>query len=255
MDTTTAHPAKALEPYAFSLTILFLEAVFCFSTSGISLSAALVMLPLSFCLGQACQLACSLIGSGRIQRAVRLVLLVLLGILFGVEYFVYRQFKVFYDPITVAAGASDVAGQFAGTAWGMIVTPSGLAHIVLFLLPAALYALFLARSRALPAAHESRASRARYALEAAGAYVIALAIILTQPALSDLYTARYSFQSAVPRFGLLTSMRRTSRANWPAALPLTLPPMTRSPRKTSSPLQTRSRKRKRRLSPLPPCST
>ena len=168
----------------------------------------LVMLPLSFCLGQTCQLACSFASSSRAQRLIRLAILALLGILFAVEYFVYRQFKVFYDPVTVAAGASDVAGQFAGAAWNMIVTPSGLAHIALFLLPAALYGLLLVQNKTLFAVKESRASRARYALEALAAYLVALAIILTQPALSDLYTARYSFQGAVPRFGLLTSMRK-----------------------------------------------
>ena len=34
--------------------------------------------------------------------------------LFSVEYFVYRQFKMYYDPTTVLLGASDVASTIVG---------------------------------------------------------------------------------------------------------------------------------------------
>lgn len=206
-DGSTMQPWPfALERHALFVAIIYLEAVFALSTSGSLGPTPYLILLFSLCIGQLLQLLCSLIRSRRAYCIAKTAILAVLGIVFGVEYFVYRQFKVFYDPITVAAGAGDVAGQFAGTAAGMVFSPSGLAHVCLFLAPALVFGL-LARRR--PAAFDPGATpptRVHLALEGGLSCALALALIYGQGTLAASFTTRFSFQSAVPRFGLLASL-------------------------------------------------
>ena len=64
-------------------------------------------------------------------KAVRLILVIITSVLFLVNYFVYRQFKVFYDLVTMVVGAADALGQFQGNVWQMILSFQGIAAILL----------------------------------------------------------------------------------------------------------------------------
>ena len=84
-----------LEQWCLPLALAYLELVFKLSTTGGLWPAVVPILLFSASIGQALQLCCSLGRSPRTNRAARLAVLLALGVLFCVEYFVYRQFKLF----------------------------------------------------------------------------------------------------------------------------------------------------------------
>ena len=74
-----------------------------------------------------------------------IVLLAVIAVPYLIEYFVHRQFKVYYDLNTIFNGANDVMDGFLGDIFRLIFCWDGLSKIFLFFLPAILYALFGAR--------------------------------------------------------------------------------------------------------------
>ena len=206
-----AHLPFLIDRFAITAGILFLELVFKASTTGDFWPATPVIVAFSLCLGQLLYLLCSCSKSPRVNRGAKLVVLLVAGLLFGVEYFVFRQFKVFYDPITVVAGASGVASQFGGEASALVLSPSGLAHVVLFLLPAAAYATFGIWRGLDPATAPNGDSRVLQGCTALAAYLLGFYLTGIGP-LSELYTTRYSFETGVQSFGLTTSLRKDIQA-------------------------------------------
>ena len=189
--------------------ILALEIVFKLSTEGGLASALLPIALFSLAAGLLLELLCSLLPTARKRFAARAVTLFVLGVLFGIEYFVYRQFKLYYDPITVLSGAGDAAGQFSGEALGLVLSPSGIVRVILVLLPSLLCAIAAWRSsnEAAPVGTRSRAAQAGGAV---AAHALALVLVLTGP-FAPTYTTRYSFQNAVTCFGFLTGLRKDAQ--------------------------------------------
>ena len=56
-----------------------------------------------------------------------------------VEFFINMQFKTLYDLRTVFFGGGDALTGFSSTIRGLIVSPSGIGHIALYLLPTVLF--------------------------------------------------------------------------------------------------------------------
>ncbi|MBP3894296.1 MAG: LTA synthase family protein [Atopobiaceae bacterium] len=196
---------------ALTASVLYLELVFKASTTGHFFPQVLPIVAFSISIGQALQLLCSLSRHPRANRVLKLTTLVTLGVLFCAEYFVYRQFKLCYDPITVLAGAGDVAGQFGGTVRNLVLSPDGILHIALFLAPALAYALIGCGRKLDPAERYDSTSRILGGCTVAGTYLLAIFLLACLPPLGSLYTTHYSFQNGVQSFGLLTSLRKEAQ--------------------------------------------
>jgi len=194
--------------WGMSACILYLELAFKASTTKGFFPQVIPIALFSLCIGQLLHVLCSLSPSPRVNRAMKVIVLAVLGVLFSVEYFVFRQFKLFYDPITVISGAGVVAGQFGGTALGLVLSPQGLAHVLLFMAPAICYAIFGCWRGLDPARQLDATDRILQCCNALGSYLLALFLVACLGPLGDLYTTRYSFQNGVQSFGLLTSLRK-----------------------------------------------
>ena len=192
--------------------LVFLELVFKFATGGSVWPSVFVIVPLSIGIGLLFDLLCSLVRPPKARRLVKLALLLLAGVLFCVEYFVFRQFKVYYDPATVLSGAGDAAGQFSGEALQLVLSPTGLVHIALFLLPAIAYALWGVVRGSDPMVWMDVTDAVVQACAAAEAHLLAFLLIACLAPMGELYTSRYSFQSSVDSFGMLTSLRKEVQA-------------------------------------------
>ena len=147
----------------------------------------------------------TLFRAGKTNRIIRGLLYILLCDLYGVYYFVYRTFKVFYDLNTVVSGGAGAAEGFSSQIIEMTTSRSGLMHIILFLMPFFLYILFMRRIDS----GDTRTPRERLALYAA-TVLFALGAIFSvrgDTMLSRGYAEEYSFQAAVADFGLMTGLR------------------------------------------------
>lgn len=211
MHSRNARGWRGTGAWALPAGIAYLELAFKAATTGGFWPSLPPLLLFSTCAGLALELLCTLPRTSRGRHAARLATLLALGLLFCVEYFVYRQFKLYYDPVTVLSGAGDVASQFASTAASLVLSPEGMGHVLLFLAPAALYGwLGVARGGDGPAPDST--TRVLVGCGSAGAYLAALYLVACLGPLGELYTTRYSFENAVQGFGLLTSLRKEAQA-------------------------------------------
>ena len=216
---TTQHPSTGatrswrpiLWQWCLPIALAYLELAFKLSTTGSLWPAVVPILLFSASLGQLLQLCCALSDNPRANRIARLVVLLTLGVLFCVKYFVYRQFKLFYDPITVAAGAGGVVNQFGGEASALVLSPDGIVHLVAFLLPACLYAFFGIVRAMDPAERDDSTSRILRGCQVAGTHLAALFLLACLGPLGDVYATRYTFENGVPAFGLLTGLRKEAQ--------------------------------------------
>ncbi len=216
---TSQHPSTGatrswrpiLWQWCLPIALAYLELAFKLSTTGSLWPAVVPILLFSASLGQLLQLCCALSDNPRANRIARLVVLLTLGVLFCVEYFVYRQFKLFYDPITVAAGAGGVVNQFGGEASALVLSPDGIVHLVAFLLPACLYAFFGIVRAMDPAERDDSTSRILRGCQVAGTHLAALFLLACLGPLGDVYATRYTFENGVPAFGLLTGLRKEAQ--------------------------------------------
>ena len=193
--------ADLVSRHALLVGLVFLELVFKVSTSLGFLPQLPIILAFAASAGFLLELAACLVPP-RARHAATACVLALLGVGFGVEYFVWRAFKVFYDTKTVLSGARDAAGSFMGQIADLVINPSGLVHVALFLMPVALW---------LVASHPSEPevpNRTRLACGAVVAHLVALCLVLPFAGIWHAYTDQYSFQTAVPNFGLATSMAK-----------------------------------------------
>lgn len=192
--------------FLFPAALFYYELIFRSSTVhgtwGLSFYPTLL-----FCIiyGGILFLILSFIKNKKIHYFVYLGFLGLSALPFIIEFFVYRQFKVFYDLNTVIGGAGDVAGGFMDDVFGLIFSFDGLSHILLFLLPSILYANFAKRRNIFPEILSSIRYQTVFLLGAV--FILNLLFIQYTPVLNNTYNSQYSFQSAVSNFGLLTGIR------------------------------------------------
>lgn len=209
MKTTYKNILSAL---FFPATIFYYEMIFRESTVhgiwGISFYPTLLF---SLLYGGFLFLILSLIKNKRIYFTTNLSLLCLTAIPFLVEFFVYRQFKIFYDLNTIAGGAGDVAGGFMDDVLRLIFSFDGLYHIFLFLLPAVLYGIFGRKQVFIPDFSEKLRHGTIFTL--AALFIVTLFTVNFHKPFSNAYDHQYSFQSAVSNFGLITGIRLDATRN------------------------------------------
>ena len=196
-----------IEHFIIPIALFFIEIVFKIATGTPFLPALLPIALLSCAIGLGIEFFITL-APYKASRIIRSVIILALGVIFAIEYFVFRQFKVFYDVKTVLGGAGGVANQFGGDALALILTPSGILFIILFLAPA-VASLFIRGKEP----EEGTREKSWPALAMGGASLAAcLALLLVMGPFGQTFYSRYNFQTSVPNFGLATSLIKDIRA-------------------------------------------
>ena len=202
MEATEKKHIHALV-YLFPLALIYYEIVFrIFTVGGIFRLRTLLILPFCCAYGGIGYLLCTIFKSRRVNYCITLGVILLTALPYGVEAFVYRSFKIFFNIKAIVDGAGDVAADFSGEVFRLIFSFRGIACIVAFLLPSALY-LFFGTAPAAISGHARGMAVAR----AVSFYVICVLVIHTVPSLAKLYGDEYSFNAAVGEFGFLTGVQ------------------------------------------------
>lgn len=190
----------------FPLVLFYYEAVFKISTVGGFFTKG-TLFTLVFCIvyGGVYYLLASISRKRKVNRRVTLVLMFLTAVVFLIEYFVYREFKIFYDVNTVLGGASDVAGGFTKEIFSLIFCVNGLTKIFLFLLPMILYFLF---GVLVAEPFGADAQKRIITVIVIVAVFFANILVLKATPLGVKYSEEYTFQDATSNFGLITGIRR-----------------------------------------------
>lgn len=199
------------ERSALVVALLWLEFVFKASTTGNFWPQLVFVLLFSVAAGLVCDLLLSFLPSQHANKIGRMVVMTCTGVVFCVEYFVYREFKLFYDLNTVTAGAGDAATGFADQISALVFSAGGLFHIALFLAPPVAYGI-LGKGIALSTYGDSFSFRIRMARDFAIMEIVALMAVASVGTYVRSYTDQYTFQSAVTNFGLVTGLRKEIQA-------------------------------------------
>lgn len=190
----------------FPAVLFYYETVFRLSTvQGFFKLATVYMLLFSIAYGLIFYLLASLSRHKWVNWLVTLVFVVITMVPFIAEYFVYRQFKIFYDLNTVLSGASDALTDYRKELMVMVLSWEGISRIVLFLLPTVLF-LILGWRFAVPQ-KLSWKGRAVAAVLCVLAFAGSVFGISRSSSLSMMYGKEYNYQAAVGNFGLLTGLR------------------------------------------------
>ena len=138
---------------------------------------------------------------------LRAVLLFLLMIPFGTEFFIFQEYNIFYDIRTILNGAGGAATGFLDEIARLVFSFSGISLILLLAVPAVLYLL---TGKRLLRTERPRMSRRQILCTLAASVILFAAGIGTtrlSRTFADAYDTEYSFPSAVENFGLLTALR------------------------------------------------
>jgi len=159
---------------------------------------------LLFALAYGCllYLLTTLFRSKTVTTILTAVASVIPAVIYLVEYFVYRKFKVLYDVNTVTSGASDALGGFQSDVISLVFSFDGLSKIFLYFLPIILFFIFR-KYLNLAATGKMRIISAASAVLA---YGLCIALILTSSIYGPVFSKEYNFTSAVKHFGLLTAI-------------------------------------------------
>ncbi|MCR5618806.1 MAG: sulfatase-like hydrolase/transferase [Lachnospiraceae bacterium] len=126
----------------FGLSFFYMELVFKFSVSAIRADITLVrMFAISFITGSVIAFLVYMLPSVLARITAALALLVS-TVSFLIEFFIQREFSVFYDINTILNAATDALKGFAGDIRELIFCFDGISHILLFLVPAAAWIIF-----------------------------------------------------------------------------------------------------------------
>ena len=110
----------------FPVALCYYESVFNLSTIGQYIQIGTVCrLLFSVSYGLLGYLLVTVIRKPKAVHIVTGVLMGLFAVAYLVEYFVYRQFKVFYDVNTVLLGAEDAVGGFSDVIFSLIFNWGG----------------------------------------------------------------------------------------------------------------------------------
>jgi lipoteichoic acid synthase len=190
----------------FPVAMVYFECIFRLSTQGTFLTIATIpMLLFSASLGWLLYIISNLFKNPKINYVITAVLLGGCAVLYLVEYFVYRQFKVFYDLNTVTGGAGDMMGGFLGRVFALIFSLDGIFKILLFFLPMALYLIF-ARKPFISVFDKKKFYLIALVLVLA-LYGAGVGLVYLIPSCRAVYSEEYNYQDAVEQFGLMTANR------------------------------------------------
>ena len=192
--------------FLFPIIVLYFEIVFKIFTIGNLFSSG--FFPLFFfsvAYGGIGYLLSSLFQKDTINKSIAACLIFLTGLLYIVQFLIYKQFKQFYDLSTMTGGAGDALSSYFSDLIRLIFPQGGIFVIVLFLLPFVLYLIF---SKKFLSALKSKASMRLVSVAvSAFCYILAIVFVFTSSIHAPVYHSQYNFQSAVSSFGLITGVR------------------------------------------------
>ncbi len=216
----------------FPVLLIWYEFLFRFVTMReLSFLQIICILLLTIALGFLMAVIPSLIKNAKARRITCLVISLVIAVIFLIEYFIYREFKVFYDPKMIIGTAGNMAGQaaFVKTTLKMIFSLTGLLTIVCYLAPPIVFFIVMrrwdieaeqrrresARRRGTSLSSRRRGTRwqtlaKRAVLMAAVSlliWLLAQGLILIASPLRAAATNEYTFSAAVRNFGLMTGVR------------------------------------------------
>ena len=190
----------AIMPFVF----FYYEAVFHISTSdGFFSLGTLCTVLFSFAYGLICYLLLTIFKNAKLVNVLTAVSIGIFALPYLVEYFVFRMFKEFYDLSTITGGAGGVLTSYMKETCELIFCFDGISKILLFFTPLTLYLIF--SKHLIPVMRSSAKKRITAASTSVICYALSILLILTNSVLGPLFTSQYNFQSAMQRFGLITS--------------------------------------------------
>lgn len=203
-------PEKLL--FLFPAVILYHEIVFQIFTAGNPFSLRLFpILFFSLAYGGIAAFLVSLWKQKKRGQQMAAVLLLLISIPYIVQFFIYKQFKQFYDVNTMTGGAGDALTSYFSELLRLVFLRGGIFVTLLFLLP---FLLFIFPGKQL--FHQMPLYRIHPVLPlslAGVSYFLALALVSVSRIWAPVYGDQYNFQTAVSQFGLLTGIRLDLKNN------------------------------------------
>lgn len=190
----------------FPLLLVYCEIIFSLSTSSSFFTIGTVfMLIFSIAYGSIGYLLCTISKSQLLNRILASLLILITSLIYLIEYFMYRQFKLFYDLQTTFGGAADAVGGFSHEIYNLIFSWDGFLKLSLYILPLILFLIF--SKRLLPQEPVNGLHRIVVVGCAAAIYLLNLLFISFSPVYSAFYRTEYNFQSATSSFGLISGIR------------------------------------------------
>ncbi len=195
----------------FPLILFYYEIIFRQSTvHGIFQWGTVFMLLFCFLYGGVVYLLTTLCRNQKVNYIIGGVFIALSAFPFLIQYFVYRQFKVFYDLNTMFGGASDALSGFSSDVQRLVCSVDGVTKILLFFLPLIAYLVFGRFIKTDKIKLSQKGITIFFMFEV---YIIIRIGLLVNEPLSMLYGIEYNYQSAVSNFGLVTGIRLDIREN------------------------------------------
>ncbi len=191
----------------FPIVLFYYDSVFKISTMGIReffTVGTIYSLFFNLSYGLLVYLLCSLFKKRVINKTITSIIIAALAIPYLIEYFIFRQFKIFYDVNTITGGAEDAVGGFMSEIKILIFSFDGIFKILLFALPLILYLIF--GRRFVPAYKSNLVIRLISGIGSVVVYGITILLITFNSIYQPLFTSQYNFQSAIPSFGFYSAI-------------------------------------------------
>lgn len=190
----------------FPFSFLIMEGVMACSTGGHLISHyGIYILLFSVGYGLLLQLVTTLSKKELFNRIIQAVCICIISLLYCVIYFLHCEFQVFYNLTTMLAGALDAIDDFSGDIIGMVLTPGGLLHVLLFFSPSILYLLF---GKKIAAARSSNMKMKGIMLAFfVVVYGLNVGMICVNETDHNMYTKEYHYDAAITHFGVVTGLR------------------------------------------------
>ena len=203
-------PKREISSYllilVFPLAMVYFESVFRIATAGNLFSwSTFNMVLFSLAYGMVGYLLVTLFKKPKATYITTIVLLALTAVPYLVQYFVYRQFKVFYDINTITGGAADAVGGFTHEIRRLLISWDGFLKLFLFFLPAILWAVF--GRKLFKDAKAGLLTRVIAAAALLLLYGLNLLLIYNNDMALSVYKKEYNYQSAVESYGLISGIR------------------------------------------------
>lgn len=206
IEITKPSLKMVLEVFLLPFIVFYYEIVFGLSTTGITFLKSvyhaffaglsyglLITIPLLFL-------------KSKVQHITRIVITLLMAIPYLIEYFIYKQFKTFYDINTVVNGGEGAFTGFGSTILSLILSVQGILTIVLYLIPFVGLIIYAVKDK-----FSTMVTAPFYKICFAGLLVVSFAlgfvVIRVNPQDFNLYKKEYSFQNSISRFGVLNGIR------------------------------------------------
>lgn len=190
----------------FALVLFYYEVLFGFSVfgqsfvsslPGVVLTSLYVGLPICFLLQS---------FNKRARVVAEFAVRILAALPFMIEFFINMQFKTLYDIRTVLFGGEGALTGFASTIQSLIVSRSGILHIILFLLPVISLALRLITHKFVDFTRPENWKLGLMAVLIPVTFFSNLIYISSDPGRASVHGSEYNFQNAASEFGLTEAM-------------------------------------------------